>query len=433
MRDWAVLAVIFGSLPFILSRPYIGILVWSWISYMNPHRLTWTAQDLPVAAIVAGTLIVGVLFSREQKQMPWSGITVVWLLFVAWMSITTLFALSPDGAWPQWEKVMKIQFITLLTLLIMQTRERINWLVIVITASIGFYSIKGGVFTLATGARYTAWGPPGSFIEGNNELGLAIVMVIPFMNYLRQTSKNIWLRRFWLMAMVLSGLTILATYSRGAFLAAGAMVLFLIIKAQRRYLFVVGALLVLPLLINFMPERWHERISTIAEYDQDASALGRFNAWHFAYNVAADRPLVGGGFETFTPDLFKQYAPDPLDSHDAHSIYFEVLGEHGFVGLGLFLLLGWLGWRMARSVMRDAGDRAELAWAKQLTAMAQVSLVGYAVGGAFLGLAYFDLYYHILCIIVLTRAVVTKQVRSTPATADLSLAGGVQPITLQRP
>jgi len=41
MRDLFVTAVIFGLLPFIFKRPWVGILVWAWLSYMNPHRLAW--------------------------------------------------------------------------------------------------------------------------------------------------------------------------------------------------------------------------------------------------------------------------------------------------------------------------------------------------------------------------------------------------------
>lgn len=409
MRDLVVLAIIFGSLPLIVARPYIGILVWSWISYMNPHRLTWAAQQYPVAAMVAAALLIGLLLTREPKQVPWNSITITWVLFILWMCLTTLFALQPEAAWEQWEKVMKIQLMSFITLIVIQTRERLNWLVIVIVASIGFYSVKGGVFTLLTGGQHTAWGPPGSFIGGNNELGLAIVMIIPYMNYLRQISTRAWVRRLLLAAMIFSGLTVLATYSRGALLAAGAITLFLILKTPKRGMFILGGLLVVPLLLTFMPERWHERMSTITEYKQDASAMGRINAWYFAYYLASDRPLVGGGFEAFKPELFKEYAPDPTDYHDAHSIYFEVLGEHGFVGLLLFILLGWLTWRMARTVIKQAQSRADLLWAKQLAAMTQVSMVGFAVGGLFLGLAYFDLYYHVICIVVLTHLIVAKQ------------------------
>jgi len=91
--------------------------------------------------------------------------------------------------------------------------------------------------------------------------------------------------------------------------------------------------------------------------------------------------------------------------NDFHSIYFEVMGEHGFIGFGLFLLLGLLAWIRARQVIKRCKLDPEQKWAADLAAMTQVSLIGYATGGAFLGLAYFDLPYHLMIIILLTAKI----------------------------
>ena len=64
--------------------------------------------------------------------------------------------------------------------------------------------------------------------------------------------------------------------------------------------------------------------------------MGRINSWHMAFNVANDRPLVGGGFELYTPKTFARYAPNPEAIHSAHSVYFQILGEHGYVGFADF-------------------------------------------------------------------------------------------------
>jgi len=150
-----------------------------------------------------------------------------------------------------------------------------------------------------------------------------------------------------------------------------------------------------------MPQTWYDRMSTIKTYEEDQSAMGRINAWHTAFNVATER-VTGGGFDMLGTNTFRQYAPDPFMVHDAHSIYFEVLGEQGFIGLSLFLLLGLLAWLRAQQVIKRCRSDHENKWAADLVAMIQVSLVGYAVGGAFLGLAYFDLPYHLMIIILLT-------------------------------
>ena len=91
-----------------------------------------------------------------------------------------------------------------------------------------------------------------------------------------------------------------------------------------------------------VPQSWYERMSTIQTYQTDQSALGRINAWHTAFNVAKDR-VTGGGFEMWITPVFRQYAPDPFNVRDVHSIYFEVMGEHGFIGFGLFVLLITMG------------------------------------------------------------------------------------------
>jgi probable O-glycosylation ligase (exosortase A-associated) len=404
VRDLVLFGIVFCSLPFILARPWIGIIAWSWLAYMNPHRLTWgSAYDYSFSEIVAGATLIGFLFARDKRGIPLSGLMLVWLLWVAWMNLSTLFALNPDSAWNEWDRTMKIQLFSLLTICLIRDANRIRLLVLTIVASLGFYGIKGGLFAILTGGNYHVFGPEGSFIEGNNSLGLALVMTIPLMWHVYLHAEHKLLRFGLLGGIGLSALAILSTQSRGAFLAIAAMAAFLWIKSPRKLSVAFALAIAAPAMLAFMPEAWHERMASIAEYEQDSSAMGRINAWWFALRLALDHPFVGGGFQVFTPALFEQYAPDPYDFHDAHSIYFEVLAEHGFVGCGLFLVFGLAAFIYASSIARLAKRREETRWAASLASMIQVSLVGYAVGGAFLGLAYFDLYYALVAILVVTK------------------------------
>jgi probable O-glycosylation ligase (exosortase A-associated) len=244
-------------------------------------------------------------------------------------------------------------------------------------------------------------------------------MTLPLMRYLQLQLARTWQRLAMAGGMLLTGVAILSTQSRGALLAIVAMSFYLLIKSKQRLWVGLALLLIAPMMYMFMPEAWHQRMMGIGEYQQDSSAMGRINAWWFAYNLALDRPLVGGGFQTFTDELFLRYAPNPTDVHDAHSIYFEMLGEQGFVGLFLFLLLGFLALRSGtwvRRTLKRRPDIPSLGWASDLAGMLQVSVIGYAVGGAFLGLAYFDLYYHLVALLLLVRAQVQAAVM-TPALA----------------
>jgi probable O-glycosylation ligase (exosortase A-associated) len=427
VRDLGLLVFVVGMLPFCVARPYIGLLMWSWLGYMNPHKLTWGfAFNFPFVQLVAAATILGLFLSREPKRVPWNGLTITWVIFVAWMSLTTLFALNPDEASDYWLRVIKIQAMVLVTLMVVNDRQRIEWLVWVIAGSIGFYGLKGGVFTILTGGENRVWGPEGTFIGGNNEVAFALVVIFPLIYYLFTVTTHVWLRRILIASMVLCGLAILGSYSRGALLAIVAMLAVLWLKAGARLWVlpvIVGAGL---LAFTFMPEKWLERMGTISTYQADGSAMGRINAWWFAFNLANDRPLIGGGFKTFMSDLFKIYAPNPTDVHDAHSIFFQVLGEHGYVGLLLFLTMGVLIAVTGSSTIRACRGVTELAWAARLAAMLQVSFVGYAVGGAFLGLAYFDLPYQLMALVVVLNVVVRQKLRALNA----ALPHGVRAATV---
>jgi probable O-glycosylation ligase (exosortase A-associated) len=411
MRDAIIFAAVFGSLPFILWRPYIGILVWSVLAYLNPHRLSWGAAfDFRFSLVVGGVLLIAVLFSREPKRMIWTPLTITWLLFFAWTGLTTLFAMDPVSAGEDWSRWWKISLTSLLTLLLMRDRRRLDLLVIVIAGSLAFYGVKGGIFTVLTGGGNRVWGPPGSFLEDNNSMGLALILTVPLLRYLQLQAKERWQKLGLAAAMGLTVVSILGTQSRGALLGVIAMGALLIWKSPGRWRLALAALVLVPVLWTFMPSSWHSRMETIGTYEQDRSAMGRINAWWFAFNLAKDHPLTGGGFSTFTPELFETYAPNPKDFHDAHSIYFEVMAEQGFVGLALFLSLGWLVFLSCRRVASLTTHRPDLEWARNLCSMVQASLVGYAVSGAFLGLAYFDLVYHLISLVVLTRTLTEEAI-----------------------
>ena len=256
------------------------MLMWAWIGFMSPHRLTWGfAYDFPFAFVVGVTTLVGLVFSGAWRRVPLTREVMVLVLFVGWMFVTTLFALNPEGAWSEWDRVWKIQVMVLASIALLQKTEHLRALVWVIAISIGFYGAKGGIFTMIGGGENRVWGPAGSFIEGNNEIGLALIMVVPLMLYLQLTASRWWVRAGTLGVMVLSGVAILGTQSRGAFVGVAVMLFFLAVKSRRRVPLLLLMALVLPASLLLMPEKWAARMRSISEYRQDRSAAGRLNAW----------------------------------------------------------------------------------------------------------------------------------------------------------
>jgi probable O-glycosylation ligase (exosortase A-associated) len=211
-----------------------------------------------------------------------------------------------------------------------------------------------------------------------------------------------------LASMALITVAVIGSYSRGAFLAVIAVALFLWWKSKNRLVIGLGVLPMLPLLFLAMPSDWHERMGTITEYQQDASAMGRINAWTYSFNVANAR-LTGGGLDSWSAETFALWAPDPDAVHAAHSIYFSVLADHGWIGLLFFVGIYLAAWRQASLLIKACSEQPEWRWMADLSRMFQVSLVAYAVGGAFLSLSYYDLPWHIVCILVLMRTLLEEQ------------------------
>ena len=435
MRDIFVTAVVFGALPFVLARPYIGILLWTWLSFMNPQRLCWGfAYDFPFAYVVAVVTLFSLLISREPKRFLWTRETVVLLIFIGWMVVTTIFSVYPILAWPQLDKVAKIQLMVFVTMMVMQSKERLNLLVWVMTLSLAFYGVKGGIFTIVHGGVYHVRGPNGTFIGGDNEMGLALIMTIPLLRYLQLIATKVWLRYAMIASIVLCAFAAIGSQSRGAMLGMVVMGAFLWLKSRNKLFTGLLTALAAALILMTMPQAWFDRMATIEHYQQDGSAEGRINAWKMAFNLAKDKPL-GGGFNCFQRGMFAIYAPNPRNVHDSHSIYFEVLGEHGFFGLFLFLVLGLMVWRTASWIIKRARGDPENRWAADLAAMVQVSLVGYASAGAFLGLANFDLYYTLIAVVVLCKTVLVARQAARKAEAAQGTArqpagllpGGAEP------
>jgi len=376
---------------------------------MNPHRLAFGfAYDFPFALIIGVVTVASMVMSKETKWFPKHPANSVLIIFILWMGITTTQAMYPDVAWDSYFRVLKIQTMIFITMMLLQSRERIQQLIWVIVVSIGFYGVKGGLFTIATKGQYMVLGPADGFFTGNTEIGLIILVTLSLMYYLHQTTENRWARYGLVAAMILMVIAAIGTQSRGALVAAVGLLGFFWLKSNTKMLTGLIGIILLIALYNFMPLSWHEKMQTIINYQQDASAMGRINAWWTGFNVANDR-LMGGGFEFWSPQSFLIYAPDPLDFHDAHSIFFEVLGEHGYIGLALFVLYGMIAFYTAHRVIKQTHDNEQFAWANLLARMIQVSLIAFVIGGSFLGLAYADIGYQLVAVLILLQYLIDQE------------------------
>jgi probable O-glycosylation ligase (exosortase A-associated) len=420
MRDVLILLLVFSAVPLIFLRPHVGILAWCWISYMNPHRLSWGfAYEFPVAMVIGLATLGAWVLSKESKKLQINAVSGLLLAFVFWMSFANLFAMVPDLAFQKWNQSFKILLMTFVTMVLMHNRERIQAMIWIIVISLGFFGAKGGLFTVVGGGTDRVWGPPGSFITDNNALAMALVMALPLVRYLQLQTESKLIRMGLYGLMILIGFSIIGSQSRGAFLGGVSMAAFLVWKSRQRLLLSLLVVAFLAVGSFFVPQTWIERMQTIETYKQDSSALSRLEVWGFGLKIANERPIVGGGFRVSYDDaIYLKYVPDARKGRgrNYHSVYFEILGELGYVGLAIYLSLLFAVWRMAGRTIALTRRRPDLHWAGDLARMCQVSFVGFAIAGAFQNLAFFDLYFHLIALVFLAhQAVISVLAEESPA------------------
>jgi probable O-glycosylation ligase (exosortase A-associated) len=401
MRDLIVLLAVVGLIPLALARPWVGFLGYTLIGFWNPHKFTWTLQDMRVALAVGGATLVGLVLTRERKPIPWSRELVLMILLAVYFVITTLVAWSPAAAYDQLDRVLRIYFMTFVMGLVIFGERKIRALLWTIIVGIGFFGVKGGLFSLQTGGQYQVIGPESTFLEANTSLGLAFNMILPLLLLSAQEQTIKWRKLALYGATFLTLVATVFTYSRGAWLGLAATLAVFLFRMKRGFL--VGAMLAVVGLVGvqFVPDKVFNRAETIGNYEQDNSAMTRVQAWSVAWHLALAKPLTGGGFDFETgvdPDRWLAYADRKYDIQGstpraAHSIYFQVLGQHGFIAFGLFMAM-LCGTMLSYSdIYKKTRGRPELEWMGQYARALQTGMVGFLVSGAFLNLAYFDLLY----------------------------------------
>ncbi|MCK5506819.1 MAG: putative O-glycosylation ligase, exosortase A system-associated, partial [Thermodesulfovibrionia bacterium] len=184
-RDLIIFAVIFSTIPFCFMRPWIGIIVFSWIGYMNPHRFTWgMAYDFPFAQIIAIATLAGFVFTKDKDKLYLEKETILIVLLWIVFTQTTFSAFYPTLAWPIWQKTSKVLLMCLITIPLFIDREKLRYLLLTIAFSLGFLGVKGGIFSIVTAGTYNVRGPDKSFIAGEGDFGLALNMTLPILYYM---------------------------------------------------------------------------------------------------------------------------------------------------------------------------------------------------------------------------------------------------------
>jgi probable O-glycosylation ligase (exosortase A-associated) len=418
MRDLILLAMLAFVAGLTTRSTIVGIMTWMWVSLLSPQREVYGfLANFEINLYVALFTVMCWVASRERKIFPLNGVTGALFLFGIWISVTTVFALAPEHSTPLYVRTLKTMVLALGVATLANTPARIQATIWALVLSVGYYGIRGGGFVLLTGGQNKVFGPEGTMIEDNNLLGIALVALLPFWNYLRVTSRLKLVRLACLGALAVTILAIVGTYSRGAFVALGVLLVLSAVRSRWGIaLIMVGAigLVAVPTALpSILPATWVERMQSIQSLNQDASFAGRVAAWKTSMEIARQRPLTGGGFaSTEVKDVVTRFHTSgglttPLA---AHSIYFQVLADHGVVGFVLYAAMVGFALLNTFRVIIMTRTRPDLYWANKLSRAIQLSVFGFLVGGAALSAAYYDLYLIVFCLSAVLMDYVRREV-----------------------
>ena len=420
MTDLFLAAFLAGLLALGLRRPFLWVLAYLYVDIVAPQKISWfLLASLPVSLIVFVLAFGGWLVLDDERDSRFGLRQALLVVLLAYCGATTLGADFPEAAAAKWEWVWKALVFAVFLPLTLRTRLRIEAAALVMVLSASTIVVVGGIKTIAGGGGYGTLHLLVNDNTGLNEgsiLSTVAIAVIPLIAWLARYGtvfRPDWRVRTYALALGFACLLIpIGTQARTGILCMAVLLVLALRTMRHRLLFAGLAGAAALVAIPFLPASYTARMSTIENHAADQSASTRFAVWQWTLAYAAEHPF-GGGFEAYrgnklSVDLVDTEASGNTSEVETttveekgrayHSSYFEMLGEQGWPGLALWLLLHLLGvWQMERIYRRYRRDTGQ-DWIAPLATALQQAQVVYLVGSAFVGIAFQPFCYMIVAL-----------------------------------
>ena len=442
MRDLLLLGLLPVMLYAMAQRPFVAVGMWLWTALFFPNGWVYgIASGLRYNLIFTAVAILGYLAMKNKPKVKFQGLGLLILAFYLWTTIGVTMTLgNPVVSWDIWARFSKIILLFVFVVLVAEKKLHIDFILWCVVFSVGFYACVEGQKFLATGGHHRIAGMEGHVLGDRNELSIAFVMTLPICYYLLgeygTRSKLIKLGLLGTIAMLV--ISVIGTQSRGGFIALLALGAYMFIKSDRKLIMGLAIVILAVFVAQLASNEWMARINSIESADQDNSFMGRVVAWKLSFIMAMQHPMFGGSFKSleYLPNWLELsrhfgsyswfYTGDAVPATNyaraAHSVYFQVLGEHGFVGLLMYVSILFIAFRKASRISRLARAMNAPSWLPTLATMLQLSIFVFALGGAALSFAYFDLIFAIIGLVLVLET------RVFPATCAASPQPGPVPM-----
>jgi probable O-glycosylation ligase (exosortase A-associated) len=418
VRDLLLVTFITAIALMGLRRPFLLVLGYIYIDIVSPQRLSYyLLNSIPISLIFFIGAFAGWALNDDKTTFRFSKRQILILLLLTLAGYTTFTADFPVQALDKWDWVWKALLFAMFMPMVLYTRLRIESTLAFMLVSLGAIVIVGGGKTLMGGGGY---GTLNLMVSNNSGLyegsiiSAVAVCVIPLCLYMAKHStifpKNIFTKIYFFGLAFACMLIPVGTQARTGLLCLALMVLLELRATKRRFTYLAVFTAIALAAIPLLPKSYFSRMDTIAGYKGDSSASTRIAVWKWTLNYVQDHPL-GGGFNCFlqnklTIDLSYKTADGVIvhaTGYDAgrafHNSYFEMLGEQGYPGLLMFLILH-LGsiFRMEviRRRYRDSVDEHD--WVSPLAAALQHGHLIYLLGASFVGIAFQPFIYLLVAV-----------------------------------
>jgi putative inorganic carbon (hco3(-)) transporter len=426
LRLGLVLSLIAVGIYYALQSPFYALLFYVGNAYFRPEDWVWHdfVGSLKLSLVIGIYVLIFSVFSRHR--FIWDGrIALLW----AFLGFSTLSAALSDYAVlsvPYLLDFLKVIVITYLIIVLVTDFAKFRLVVLVMVLSLGILQAKQGWFYLLTSPGWPNYNPV-PFLGDNNGTALGMLMLVPLIGMLRQTTENRWAKYFFGMMLIGCLYRALSTYSRGGFLAAIAMGGVWWLRSYRKLQGLVVMLLMLAIIVPMLPSTFWNRMSTIQTYEeeQDKSALARLHYWSTAIDMAAANPILGVGFRTYN-DAYNAYdssggAYGPWRA--VHNSFLGVLAEVGYIGFFLYVAIILAAFRACAQVRKLAIRNAVLPDLGRAAIALEASVVAFVVGANFLTFHYNEMIWHIIGLSTVLRRLAIQQTEH--------LSSRAQPLTPQ--
>jgi probable O-glycosylation ligase (exosortase A-associated) len=412
VRDLVFLAFLGAFIALGFRRPFLFVLVYAYVDIVSPQRLTYyLLNSIPISMIAAVLAILGWLVADNKSNARFAPRQALILLLLVYCGVTMTWAKFPIDAAEKWDWVWKGLAFSAFLPLTLHTRLRIEALILTMILCAGSIIIVGGLKTATFGGGY---GVLNLMVSNNSGLyessiiSTVAIAIVPLIYYMMRHGTIFppeWRVTLFGAALCFACFLMpIGTEARTGLVCIAVLMALLLRFSKRRLMWVglvgIAGLMALPML----PTSFTKRMDTIKEYKADESAGTRLAVWGWTWNYAKDHPF-GGGFHSFRENKIAFRTVKTVEAggntnvqadlqtdegRAFHSAYFEMLGEQGYPGLALWLLIQGIGLLRMEVIRRRYKDRTaeHQRWIAPLAVALQHAHIIYLVGALFVGIAF---------------------------------------------